>query len=81
MERPYWWRYLEPRELVIRGCGQPHTGTCWTERFTSWSRPGAWIPPEYRDGTWYRLTEEGRVPLSCSPAMNTVTCRKRKEER
>jgi hypothetical protein len=50
-----------------RGCGGQHTGICWTERFASWSRPGAWIPPEYRDGTWYRLTEEGRVPLPCRP--------------
>lgn len=46
---PYWWRWLEPRERVVRGCGQPHTGVCDAERAVRWSRPGAWIPPEYRD--------------------------------
>jgi hypothetical protein len=45
----YEWYWIPPRERVLRGCGTCHTGTCDTERQQRWNRPGAWIPPEYRD--------------------------------
>jgi len=50
--------------LALRECGDRHDGVCWTERFNRWMRSG-YVPPEYRDGSWYRLTPDGRVPLKC----------------
>ena len=49
----------------VRGCGARHLGACWTERFNRWSRPGAWVPAEYRPSYWYLLTPDGRAPLPC----------------
>ena len=62
--------------VAVRGCGEWHVGVCWTERFKRWSRPGGWIPPEYRPGGWYRVTPEGRVPIPCRP-VNTGNCEER----
>jgi hypothetical protein len=50
---------------IVRGCGRKHRGVCWAERFQRWSQPGAWISEEYRDGSWYRLGPDGRVPKPC----------------
>ena len=59
-----WVTHRRDRSSVPRECGEWHDGICWAERFSAWSSTG-YVPPEYRDGSWYRLTPDGRVPLKC----------------
>ena len=43
------WLGWQMRRIPVRGCGRRHIGVCDAERAERWSKPGAWIPPEYRE--------------------------------
>jgi hypothetical protein len=50
----------------MRECGKEHLGVCDTERRSRWSKPGAWVPEEYRkeygvDDSYLRRELEHRV--------------------
>lgn len=34
---------------AMRECGERHIGVCSVERANRWNKPGAWVPPEYRE--------------------------------